>query len=136
MRLSMRAEIGRRRTGAEVELSHAARNQGRVLELAAPYGTVDSFLDEICTAFAAAELQIDVRIAGEEIRQRRHQDQPRDERGCIDPQSAAGCSMVMRQRLFGLADLRQYGDAARIVGSPVGGHADAAGRAVQQLHAE
>ncbi len=45
MRLPMRGNIGWRGASAELELAHAARNQGGVLEIAAPHRAVDALLD-------------------------------------------------------------------------------------------
>jgi len=62
--------------------------------------------------------------------------QSRHQGGYFDAQPPLGTGVPLREGFFGLANLGQNGDAARVIGRTVGGHADAAGRAVEQLHAE
>ena len=136
VRLPMLGEVGWRCADAKIEQAHAPRDQCGIFEFAAPHGAVDALFDQIRAALAAAELKLNVRIPRKKARQRRHDDQSRHQRGYFDAQSSAWTCVPLPERLLGLANLSQDGDAARVVGGPIRRHADFAGRSVEQPHPE
>ncbi len=80
-------DVGGRGAGGEVEESDAARDQARVAHLADPQRAVDSFGDQVEVALVAGQGQLDIGVAREEIRQRRHDHGAGDECRRIDPHS-------------------------------------------------
>src|SRR5450830_1290310 len=132
-RLAVAGQVGR--TGAREKVQHAdaAGDQVRVGQFAAADGAIDAFLDQVDGAVAAAHLQRDVRVAGEKIGQGGDDDVIGDAGGDVDAQASAGTGPLARQRFLGVAHVRQDAQAALIIYGAVGGDADVAGGAVQQL---
>jgi hypothetical protein len=97
-----------------------------------PDHAVDVVGDDIDLAVTHADVQLDLRVARLEIRQRRHQPQPRVRPGHIHAQAPARLAGRVAQPALHLFQLGQQAGDARVVGRAVGGDADPARGAVEQ----
>jgi hypothetical protein len=90
-------EVHRGGTGGEIQKAHPPRHKVGLFDLAAPHGTIDSFLDEIGAAFAAGERQLDVRIAGKKLGEGGYKHGTCHECWHVHPQAPAGSRMLFAE---------------------------------------
>src|SRR3569833_1237429 len=81
-------QIGRRGTSGKIENSNPAGDVVGFFDLAAPDGTIDSFLDEIGAALAARQRERVVCLAGYERGEGGHEHGPRQQCWNINAQAA------------------------------------------------
>nr|GEZ30768.1 hypothetical protein [Tanacetum cinerariifolium] len=101
--------------------------------LTAAHHAIDVFADEVDHAVAHAEVDLDVRVARLEIRQRRDQHHPREGAGHVDPQAASGCGGGAGEAGFGVVEVSQHPHRTFVKHGAVGGDVDLARGAVEQL---
>ena len=105
-RLAVALEIGRRRAGDEMQFADPSGDERLVGQLAGAHHAIDVLRDQVDRPVGHAEVDLDVRIAGMEIRQRRNDDQQRQRRADVDakpalqarPATASCCRRARRGR--------------------------------------
>src|SRR5471030_1675289 len=129
-------QIARRGGRQEMEVGQAPAHHFGIDQRADADGAIDAVLDDVDAAVAHAYRQFDVRIAGVEIIERRHQYQLADRAGSFDAQLAARDDFGGREGAFDFVDLRQHPHAARVITGTVGGQVQAPRGPLQQAHLE
>ena len=133
LRRAVPRQVVGRGAGNEMQHADAARDQVQIAQFAAAHGAVDAFLDQVDGAVAATEFQRDIGVAGKEVGQGGDDQFAGQGRGRIHAQPSAGTQARARQRFFGLAHVGQDAHAAFVIRGAVGGDADVARGAVEQL---
>src|SRR5690348_4590276 len=87
-RRSVSGYVSRRRAGRKVEKPNTPCHETRVVDFSNPEGAIDPFRDQVEMPLVASECQLNVRIFGEEVRQRRHDHRAGDESGRIYAQAS------------------------------------------------
>ena len=100
------------------------------------HGEVDALADDVDDALVEAKVQVDARIARQEIGQRGQQDVAAERAGHVHPQPAGRLFLAAAQRFLRRGELREHAPAmAEVVGAG-GRHRHLARRAVEQPEAE
>lgn len=129
-------EIGRAGADDAPHLRDLARHQRAVGELAAAHGHVDILRDQIDLAVGHAELDLDARVARQEIRQELRDLVASDGRSGVDPDEPLQAPAGRRHLGFGGLDRRENLPAAPEVRLALDGQRDAPGGAGEKLDAE
>jgi DNA-binding transcriptional LysR family regulator len=124
-------QIGRCRAGRQIKEPYVSRDEIRILEFAAPHRTVDPLFDQIRAAFGTAQLQLYMRIARKECRQRRDDHSTGQQGRGIDAQAPSWPGATSKQRIFCFAHGGKNLDAALVVGQALGRRTDSARGAAQ-----
>ncbi|MCY1360338.1 hypothetical protein D9M69_469590 [compost metagenome] len=127
-------EVGRRGAEHEAHLADRSADQVGRGHRAAANRAVDAFLDQVDDALAAADVETDFRVAGNEVRQRRDDQEAADRRGHLHRDLATHDAAAAGHAGLQLVHVVEQGAGALVVGGAVGGRRHAARGAVQQLH--
>ena len=113
-----------------------ACDQRRTLQFADAYRQVDVFLDQIDVAVVQVDIHVNVGIAGEKIADRPRQLTDAEAKRQREPDAARYRRLPARDRLLGIAQIRQQLHRALVEFAAGLGQRLPARRALQQLHAE
>src|SRR5271170_4375827 len=114
--LAVRSDVGGRRASGEVEKSHAARDQARIIDLSDPQRTVDPLGNQVEMPLIAGKRQLNVRILSEEARQGRDNDGTGNECWRVDADFSLWSGRTLRQRLLSIQHLRENALGTCVVG--------------------
>ncbi len=132
-RLAMAREIGRRRTGDEFHLSDPPRHQRLIRQFAAAHHAVDVLAHQVDRPVGHAEVDLDLGVAGMEIRQRRNDDQDRQRAADVDAQPAFCARLRQRHAAVELVDFGEQAHDPLIIGGAVGRDRHTPSGPVQEL---
>lgn len=111
-------------------------HQRRIARHARAHHTVDAFAHQIDQAVAAADFQVDLRIAAAEFVDARQDDAGGVGAVQVQAQGAARIAGDRAQRRFGVVQFGQHVHAALVIGLPVQGRPHLPGGAVEQTRAQ
>ena len=130
----MPGEIGRARQGDLLEIRHLAADQAGIRQVAGAQDAVDAFRDQIDHPVALAEVQGDVGIPGDEVRQGRKHEETGQGPLEIDAQGTARFGIA--ENCLRLVQVRAKLDAALLIEGAVERGSDPPGRPLEQTDPE
>ena len=136
LRHAVFAQVGRRRNVGKIQLAQRARHQAGIAQLADPQHRIATVFDQVHRAVGHAQVHFHLRILREEPGQRRCDDAAADAAGYVDLQQARRLGVDLEEQRFGVFDLGDQAQAARMEHVAVVGGGHPAGRALQQAGAE
>jgi len=135
-RRSRRGEVGGAGGADEPGGGEAARDQAAVGKPADPPRDVVAFLEQVDEAVVEGELDLDPRVAREELGQHRAEVEKAEGHRCVDLEPAARLDGVARGGELGLLDLLDDPGAVVAVDRAHLGQRETPGGAVEQPHAQ
>ncbi len=112
------------------------RDHFRVRHRPGAHREVDALADDVDDALVEAQVEVDARIARQEIGQRGQQDVAAERAGHVHAQPPGRLFLAAAQRFLGRGELREHAPAMPEVVGAGGRHRDLAGRAVEQAQAK
>src|ERR1700736_2321560 len=124
------------RAADKIDRADAACNQRRIRLDAAAHDAIHAFLDQVNGSVGTADLEPDVGVAREKIRQRRNQHPAAEGYRDIDAQASARARFRAAERALSFLNFRQDPGAALVVSRAIWCHVDAPGGSIQKLRPE